>query len=579
MALTQAQLTGCTFKDHGYGSFVDIAIDCPGAMGAFGNICQKEKTYKVDNCYKGFWWNEPKCNSGDQEIKSEGCSWILWPRKKKTCKRKRILDYGCGCGKTPQSCNCQCVKNPLSTLTTTEASYPCPRDFPNLELGRHKGDNHGDVCRNKARHTYGVGWACPTTCTLVSKTARPYCVEKGSKQPCRIKGLRVSSSRTGKCFSEGYKGHFLAGCVSGNNCKDYTKKSDAMAACVQAGSKCGGIITGGSGHWEIRAGKKLMLRANGLPTHETSFVKGRCATQENCYIGCFVDDAKRDLDKMIGRGNTVETCRAKCAGYKYFGLQDGDQCFCGKSYNTASQYKRVADSQCQSGHGGPYRNSIYRVNCGGCVEELRKNTDVVSGRFKRVPNVAQPAKTRSDQECAELCRNTKSCEYFVRQPSSGSCWRGMGWDQSVTEEKQNDRNLGHVCPLKDSRRRAEEESEQPSVTAQVMDALQNGSLWLNLEEDSDEEVVEEDNEDEELEMDMDTPLNDGSALPGDAPKPLAETISNLESLEEFCEFAENEGMFQVSCAMINTMLSEYLANGMLDVCEGTDMVIGDMCSQ
>jgi len=90
--------------------------------------------------------------------------------------------------------------------------------------------------------------------------------------------------------------------------------------------------------------------------------------QENCYIGCFVDDDDQDFEKVIGDINTVEMCRTKCAGYKYFAVQHGDQCFCGNHYSNGSQYKKVEDSQCQregfgAGRGGSLRNSVYLVNC------------------------------------------------------------------------------------------------------------------------------------------------------------------------------------------------------------------------
>lgn len=80
------------------------------------------------------------------------------------------------------------------------------------------------------------------------------------------------------------------------------------------------------------------------------------------YIGCYVDDHHRDLDRYIGRGHDKDSCNKKCRGYKYFSLQDRDQCFCANSYATQSKYHKVNDSECNvygRGLGGSWRNAVY----------------------------------------------------------------------------------------------------------------------------------------------------------------------------------------------------------------------------
>jgi len=91
---------------------------------------------------------------------------------------------------------------------------------------------------------------------------------------------------------------------------------------------------------------------------------------DDCYIGCFVDDPKRDFEKRLGRGYDVPKCRAGCEklNFKYFGVQDRDECFCGNAFNTEPQYKRWPDGQCHQGsrsqsQGAGWRNSIYAVTC------------------------------------------------------------------------------------------------------------------------------------------------------------------------------------------------------------------------
>ena len=66
-------------------------------------------------------------------------------------------------------------------------------------------------------------------------------------------------------------GQYLPGCVSGDNCMNHGSITAAKAACIAAGDACGGVLTGGGGHWEIRRGT--------VPTgstHETSYPKIDC---------------------------------------------------------------------------------------------------------------------------------------------------------------------------------------------------------------------------------------------------------------------------------------------------------------
>eukprot|EP01084_Bolivina_argentea_P222128 376059_1 len=58
-------------------------------------------------------------------------------------------------------------------------------------------------------------------------------------------------------------------------------------------------------------------------------------------IGCFVDAKRRAL--RYGPGNssygfTIDSCSETCFGYKYFAIEDGGQCFCDGSYDSATQY-------------------------------------------------------------------------------------------------------------------------------------------------------------------------------------------------------------------------------------------------
>jgi hypothetical protein len=96
----------------------------------------------------------------------------------------------------------------------------------------------------------------------------------------------------------------------------------------------------------IRTGLSIVLRNNDTaPRH----------------LGCFADnDTKRDLPELMdGLHSTTMSqaqCLSRCAGYKYFGLQDGHQCFCGDSYGTYG-----GSSACNTSCVGNWRDA----NCGG----------------------------------------------------------------------------------------------------------------------------------------------------------------------------------------------------------------------
>jgi len=73
----------------------------------------------------------------------------------------------------------------LAQFAENNASPVCPDNFPTIE--RHSQANHGDVCRNKKRHGFNVGWVCPVGCKE-SPSRSPWCsMSSSSNTPCRIK--------------------------------------------------------------------------------------------------------------------------------------------------------------------------------------------------------------------------------------------------------------------------------------------------------------------------------------------------------------------------------------------------------
>ena len=83
------------------------------------------------------------------------------------------------------------------------------------------------------------------------------------------------------------------------------------------------------------------------------------------YIGCFADAADRSMEvgPLDVGALSPQACAEACRDYTYFGLQNGDQCFCGAGYGRYSQESDSACSiQCTGSDamcGGVYRNSVY----------------------------------------------------------------------------------------------------------------------------------------------------------------------------------------------------------------------------
>ena len=110
------------------------------------------------------------------------------------------------------------------------------------------------------------------------------------------------------------------------------------------------------------------------------------------YIGCYVDGwptgLTRDMAGLCGtgRGNsqcgtdvcpdhgnccfddtgilTLEMCYQECAGFKYYGVQNGDGCFCSNTYGSQGKaYERDCSIQCPGNTnqtcGGANRNAVY----------------------------------------------------------------------------------------------------------------------------------------------------------------------------------------------------------------------------
>ena len=102
---------------------------------------------------------------------------------------------------------------------------------------------------------------------------------------------------------------------------------------------------------------------------------------ESTFVGCYIDSADRDMQGLqaavggdqeyfeMGDDASAAACAERCAGFVYFGLQYGSQCFCDNA-NAMSLGAAPDPTECNmpcTGDattmcGGAYRNSIYRIS-------------------------------------------------------------------------------------------------------------------------------------------------------------------------------------------------------------------------
>ena len=92
------------------------------------------------------------------------------------------------------------------------------------------------------------------------------------------------------------------------------------------------------------------------------------------YVGCYEDSDDRVFSHQVGVDNamTPDWCRARCGGYMYFGLQHGNECWCGNTFNLPEKHVRLDEAQCSfpcAGDssfkcGAAYIMNVYLVGAG-----------------------------------------------------------------------------------------------------------------------------------------------------------------------------------------------------------------------
>ncbi|XP_034324268.2 uncharacterized protein [Magallana gigas] len=166
------------------------------------------------------------------------------------------------------------------------------------------------------------------------------------------------------------------------------------------------------------------------------------------YVGCYVDKLlARTLGtkKTSSRSMTVETCRKTClkADTKYYGLEAGDECFCGNKLG-----KKKSDSECKTPCtgdkeqvcGGSWRLAVYKntkfvpltiVKSGykGCFKDKRFG--------RALPDkVTKLGDGMTVETCRDICKKEKTKYYGLE--AKKECWCGKKMPDSSAKTSDAD---------------------------------------------------------------------------------------------------------------------------------------------
>ena len=72
------------------------------------------------------------------------------------------------------------------------------------------------------------------------------------------------------------------------------------------------------------------------------------------HIGCYQDDAERDLPHFKDRPHSASSCSKACSLFPFFAIQYWDECWCGNDFATQPKYAHLADEDCPDQTGGAY---------------------------------------------------------------------------------------------------------------------------------------------------------------------------------------------------------------------------------
>lgn len=105
-----------------------------------------------------------------------------------------------------------------------------------------------------------------------------------------------------------------------------------------------------------------------ITTSTTSAATVLPPATEDGYIGCYIDSRDRAMEIYAFRDASTAQCLEYCAdnGYPYAGMQYGQHCFCGFSFDKYGEDPDGCNDQCSYSPdesdmtcGDTWRNSVY----------------------------------------------------------------------------------------------------------------------------------------------------------------------------------------------------------------------------
>lgn len=117
-----------------------------------------------------------------------------------------------------------------------------------------------------------------------------------------------------------------------------------QASTIPAVNGCDMLCAGNASEYCGGGSRLNMYQLNGTVSTPTPAPTGPITVTNLTgwsYLGCYNESttgrALSGLENPIpGANNSVEACSAACAAWNYFGVEYGDECYCGNAINTGS---------------------------------------------------------------------------------------------------------------------------------------------------------------------------------------------------------------------------------------------------
>ncbi|ETS75434.1 hypothetical protein PFICI_12378 [Pestalotiopsis fici W106-1] len=175
------------------------------------------------------------------------------------------------------------------------------------------------------------------------------------------------------------------------------------------------------------------------------------------YQGCYVDNAggKRNLDALSSYtdDNTAQSCASFCSQYSYFGVENGNECFCGLSLN--STYTPTSNSSCAKPCSGDKNQTCGDFGFQSIYESVPlkpapSNQAVVAGKFNykfcsfddNNARVLAANTNANDAMTVEMCAAFCNSYSYFGVEYGKECYCGDSFSGSPAQEK----DCSYLCP-------------------------------------------------------------------------------------------------------------------------------------